>query len=370
MPAHRILYRNESLYCAHPHTIRAGSRLLCVFNLAPRRPYTMHPPEDPFYRNALMHSDDEGETWSVPEVVPDFQMSGTECAGLTALSNGDVLLNQWQFRWLPLGLARTEPDQAQVTYPERFLDGWMKSPEHDVAAWRSVPAESLAPWARAGGRTLAHLSQDGGVSFRSTAQIDTGGFSGGYGMRGGVELPDGTILLPLNDVPHWEQIFGVTSRDGGRTWSAPALIASEPGHAFEEPATALTPKGRLVMVLRDNSGARRMHQVESFDLGQTWTKPKALPVAGYPADLLVLKDGRLLMTYGWRFPGFGVRAVVSDDDGETWDIDHTIIIRDDLPNKNLGYPATVQRQDGSLLTVYYGEDMTGATCIWGTSWRL
>jgi sialidase-1 len=76
------------------------------------------------------------------------------------------------------------------------------------------------------------------------------------------------------------------------------------------------------------------------------------------------------MTYGWRFPGFGIRAVISNDGGETWATDETIIVRDDLPNKNLGYPATVTCPDGSLYTVYYGEDADGSTVIMGTRWRL
>jgi len=48
-------------------------------------------------------------------------------------------------------------------------------------------------------------------------------FSGGYGMRGAAELPNGDLLLPLSDVPHYRRIFVVRSSDGGESWSWPIL---------------------------------------------------------------------------------------------------------------------------------------------------
>src|SRR6202008_3488695 len=99
-----------------------------------------------------------------------------------------------------------------------------------------LDAARAFPWARGGGETVVHLSDDGGRTFRRTSRIDTGPFSGGYGMRGGLELPGGDILLPLSDVAHYRAIFTVRSRDGGETWRNPALVASGRGHEFEEPA--------------------------------------------------------------------------------------------------------------------------------------
>ena len=69
----------------------------------------------------------------------------------------------------------------------------------------------------------------------STA-LDTAPFVGGYGMRGGVVLDDGTVVLPLCDVPDYRRVFVVRSEDGGTTWSAAIGVASLPGRWFEEPA--------------------------------------------------------------------------------------------------------------------------------------
>ena len=367
---HTPLYKDAYSYCAHPHVARAGNGdLLAVFNRAPRRPFILHPPEDPQYQNVLMRSADDGESWSAPEVVPSYEFRGTECAGLTTLRNGSVLLNQWCFHWLPLGLARRMSGTMAIDFPAQFMRGWLSSPEHDAAAYRNVPVEHLAPWARAPGQTFVHLSDDHGVSFTRSAKIDTAPFSGGYGMRGACELANGDILLPLSDIPNWRVVFTVRSHDGGLTWEPPVKVAEQAGSEFEEPTLIETEPGRLLMVLRDN-GTRWLHQVTSRDGGETWSVPRRLPIDGYPAQLLPLPDGRLLMTYGWRFPGYGVHAVISRDGGESWETEHSIRIRSGLPSKNLGYPATVATRDGALLTVYYGEDLDGVTCIMGSRWAL
>jgi hypothetical protein len=62
-------------------------------------------------------------------------------------------------------------------------------------------------------------------------------------------------------------------------------------------------------------------------------------------------SGLLVLTYGYRQEPFGQRVAVSSDEGATWE--HDWIIRDDTPDYDLGYPATVELADGSLFTVYY-----------------
>ena len=367
---HTIIHRDEFAYCAHAHAaVAADGTWLVVFNRAPRRPFILHPPEDPLFRNVLVRSNDEGTTWSAPQVVPGYDYSGTECAGLTVLRNGVVLLSQWRFDWYPLGLAKTFADQSPLSYPERFMKGWLRSPEHDASHLAHLAPEELAPWVRGGGRTYVHLSGDHGVSFAKRIEIGTAPFSGGYGMRSAVELANGAIILLLSDIPNYRQVFAVRSDDGGLSWSRPTLVASGAGHEFEEPAIIRCRSGKLIALLRDNT-TRYLHQVDSHDDGASWSSPRKTAIAGYPAHLLALHDGRLLMTYGWRQPDFGIRAVVSPDEGESWDAHSTIRIRGGLPNKNLGYPATLAIGGDGFYTAYYAEDGAGCTCIMGTRWKL
>jgi hypothetical protein len=367
---HAILHKDPFAYCAHPHAIvtQAGT-LLVVFNWGPRRAVILHPPEDPLFQNVICRSEDDGATWSVPQVIPDFRWQGTESTSLTLLPDGRVMLNQWRFNWYPLDLARTLPDQRPLAYPARIVRGWTNSPEHDVASWRDKKPEELAPWVRGDGETWVHFSRDDGHSFGQPSRIVVAPLSGGYGNRGAIPMPDGRILLPLSDVPHFRTVFLVESWDGGRSWTPPRILAEQSGSEFEEPTLLRMSSGRLIMVLRDN-GTRRLHQISSEDGGANWSRLEPLPITGYPAQLLALPDGRILMTYGWRYPDFGVRAVLSRDEGRSWDVDNTIRIRGGLPNKNVGYPATVPTADGRLLTVYYGEDDDGVTCIMTTRWKI
>ena len=70
-----------------------------------------------------------------------------------------------------------------------------------------------------------------------------------------------------------------------------------------------------------------------------------------PPHLLRLQDDRLLMTYGYRIPPEGNRVCISENHGRDWskpfDLQH------DATSRDLGYPSSVQLDDGSLLTVWY-----------------
>jgi hypothetical protein len=320
------------------------------------------------FQNMVTRSTDEGETWSEPEPVPGYNRTGMECAGLTVLADGRILLNQWQFDWLTEGQAQAQGAAAGYTGADGLLALWSASPEHDAAGLDLAALRRLLPWRRGPGRCLVHVSTDHGRSFAGTVTVGTAPFSGGYGMRGAIETGDRRILLPLSDVPHYRAVFTVESIDGGSSWGAPQLVAAGDGHAFEEPAILRGRGDRLVMVLRDNV-TRRLHRCLSTDAGRSWSAPEPLPVTGYPAHLLRLGDERILMTYGWRQPGFGIRAVLSEDDGESWQTERTIRIRDGMRNANLGYPATACLADGALLTLYYGEDESGVTALLATRWR-
>jgi hypothetical protein len=122
-------------------------------------------------------------------------------------------------------------------------------------------------------------------------------------------------------------------------------------------------------MLRENT-THFMHQTFSSDGGCTWSKPQPLSLMGYPAHLLQLPDGRLLAVYGYRYAPFGIRAIISTDNGQTWDTQHPLIIRDDLPNRDLGYPASILTDNGHIYTVYYGQDTDGVTCIQATRFAL
>jgi hypothetical protein len=79
--------------------------------------------------------------------------------------------------------------------------------------------------------------------------------------------------------------------------------------------------------------------------------PHPIGVWGLPSHLLRLRDDRLLMTYGYRRKPFGNQARISTDHGKTWS--EPITVSGDGANGDLGYPSTVELQDGTLLTAWY-----------------
>lgn len=113
-----------------------------------------------------------------------------------------------------------------------------------------------------------------------------------------------------------------------------------------EPHVTRTPSGRLVAMARyEESGApgrSYLWQFDSEDHGVTWSPPKQTPVLGKPPHLLLLKNGCLLASYGFRLAPFGQRACFSMDEGRTWNYDEEIILREDAPNRDLGYTTSAE----------------------------
>ncbi len=94
----------------------------------------------------------------------------------------------------------------------------------------------------------------------------------------------------------------------------------------------------------------------SKDDGKTWSalaRPTAFTggMSGNPPSMLLLEDGRLCITYGFRGEPYGIRAVFSNDAGRTWGKE--ITLRSDGAAWDIGYTRSVQRPDGKIVTIYY-----------------
>lgn len=365
------VHRDPGAYCAHPHLVRCGAELVCVFTHRPRRPLVLHPPEDPAFTNRLVRSTDEGASWSTPVAAPGPGWSGVECGGLTALPGGGLLLVQHRFDWHDVSAAERLPEaeRARLAWPSDLLRAHQASAEHEPVALPLEQAPSLLPWARGPGRAFVHRSADGGRSWCASVAPSTAPFEGGYGLRGGVVLDDGGVLLPLCDCPAYRRVFVLRSCDGGRSWSAPSPVADLPGRLFEEPAPLRLPDGRILLLLRENV-SRSLWQVESADHGRRWSAPVPTGIDGYPGHLCALPDGRLLCTYGFRRPPFAIRAVLSADGGRSWTTEAPLAVASDLGSKDLGYPCTLPLADGALLTVFYARDRDGVTGLGFRRWCL
>ncbi|MBI5772934.1 MAG: exo-alpha-sialidase [Verrucomicrobia bacterium] len=167
------------------------------------------------------------------------------------------------------------------------------------------------------------------------------------------------------------RVFCACTTDGGLTWKLMSFIGDEPppGGFAIMPSTVRLPGGALLATIRMGKPDYTIQLWRSDDLGRHWTHVNAVTgnIGGNPPATVLLPDGRLCVTYGHRRKPFGIRARISADEGRTWLPE--VVIRDDGFDGDLGYPRSVVRPDGKVLTVYYyngprGEDRAIEGTIW------
>jgi hypothetical protein len=148
------------------------------------------------------------------------------------------------------------------------------------------------------------------------------------------------------------------STDDGRTWKWYSRISDGKGatafaSGHNETAFFHTGGGNWIASARRWKGGQAMDLFSSGDDGKTWKMLS--PLTGdnqHPGHIIRLKSGDLLLTFGNRKTGSdGVAVKVSKDNGKTWS--DTQLIISDLASSDCGYPASVQLDDGSIMTVYY-----------------
>lgn len=337
-----VIWRDPYAYASHPSIVDFGDGQWGIaFMETMRRSQVCHSPSDPRYYNVLTRTDDAGENWTPPTVAPGYDWYGVECPSLTPLRNGDLLLFQWRWRWQPW------PVELGEHPPGRY-------------------ERSGYPWVRGNDGAYVHRSLDGGLTWEIGKRINTQPFPGAYTMRAAVELADGTLILPVTDIPEWSRIYLLLSQDGGASWRVGATLADDFRRQFSEPCIAEI-AGKLVVLIREERTGF-IHQSDSVDGGETWSSPYPTTMWGCPPHVLTLTDGRLLCTYGHRREPFGIRACFSTDHGQSWDMAREIILCNDLPGPDLGYPSTLEASTGKFFTTFYAADDAGTSGIEGMFW--
>ena len=252
-----------------------------------------------------------------------------------------------------------------------FRDDLMKySPaEFEVldAAMRAFPEDAKK---YVGSWTMR--SDDGGATFTSPARCPVSSPHGPVVMRDGRLIYLGKLFPEGMDRP-----FGIVScaesRDGLH-WDVLGevpLPENVTNDQFHEPHVIELNDGALLCLIRYHypNGGLGIYKSVSRDGGRTWSTPEDMDIHGSPPHLLRHSSGAIVLTYGWRHAPYGQRARISRDDGATWSDE--IILRDDGPDGDLGYPCSVELPGGDILTVYYqkrpGESLT--SILW-TQWRI
>ncbi len=313
----------------------------------------------PYGKTQMVKSSDQGATWSAPMTINNTPLDDRD-AGIIQTRKGTLLVS-W-FTSLAFMRYNIKPAEMQA--------GWQRhveklSPE-TRQAW-------IGNWIR--------RSSDGGRTWGE--YIDTIVNA----PHGPIELADGRLLYAgisgkIGDSespapPAGKRIAVAESRNDGKTWKIISYIPIPEGvengeNGFHELHAVESAGGKIVAMIRHHGspGDNYLWQSDSRDGGKTWTQARPTDIWGLPPHLIRLKNNWLLVTYGRRKAPFSERACISRDEGATWDVANELNIAD-APNGDLGYPASVQLDDGSIYTVYYQVAQLGEkTCLMGTRWRI
>jgi sialidase-1 len=301
----------------------------------------------PFGRVDMMVSHDEGKSWSWPRTILDSDLDDRD-AGVVETQKGSLLVTTFT------SLAYEQIiKQVEVGKPSSIL------PPERLPAWKAA-RDRLSPEQRQAQLGVWMVrSTDGGISWSPASRCGVGS------PHGPITLKDGRLLYLGKEIyVKGERIGACESIDDGMNWhwlsEIPARKGDDPTASYHELHGVEAADGTIIAHIRNHNKANAGEtlQSESSDGGKTWSLPHSIGVWGLPSHLLKLKDGRLLMTYGHRRAPLGNQARVSADNGRTWS--EALMISTDGTSWDLGYPSTVELNDGFLLTVWYESMNKGA----------
>ena len=332
----RVISHQPDLYHGWPTLARRRNGDLLVVCSGAREAHVC-----PFGRVELMVSHDNGESWGWPQVLLDSAIDDRD-AGVLETAKGSLLATTFTslaYESILQQAERKKPGEKGA-FSETRLKQWRAAHQRLSADQRK---SELGQWMT--------RSTDGGVTWsaRYSSIVNS--------PHGPIQLGDGRLLYAGKELWTGQKRTGVAeSTDDGVTWRWLAEINPRPGDNaadYHELHAVETKDARILVQIRNHNrnNTGETLQTESTDGGKTWSVPRSIGVWGLPSFLTRLRDGRLLMTYGHRRPPFGNQARLSSDHGRTWS--EPFIISGDGPGGDLGYPSTVELDDGSFVTVWY-----------------
>ena len=319
----------------------------------------------PLGRNVICTSSDDGQSWTSPQVAHDSPLDDRD-TGVLGLGQ-DKLLISW-FTVHSLEKAERAGDQI-----ERWREGYARMTEENARRWAGA-------W--------ISTSDDRGESWNEPLKVPLTAPHGPILLRSGELLYFGKEFLVemAGFLAGQGSIAAMKSADEGRTWEKLGAVPLYPGTvegSYHEPHVAELPDGRLLGLIRIENTRNSTSPIEDLGLinfsmmqtisedgGRTWSPAAPLNFHGCPPHLLNHSSGALIGSYGYRQEPYGERFMISRDGGDSWDYHY--ILRDDGPDRDLGYPSTVELGDGSLLTLYYQKPTAaGDKCslLW-SRWEL
>lgn len=309
----------------------------------------------PFGKNLLYKSTDEGKTWSDAQIINDTYLDDRD-AGIAINDDGEMIMSYFN-------------------HPLSFYSDYFKDRER---LKKEYPAHALIAGMM---DYCAELPEDKFRYGSFTRKSHNGGKMWEKAEKSPITSPHGPIYLKSGELFWLGKEFHSGSLEKGQIYACkyvngewkPVGKVNLPSHIKEnivhEPDVLELPDGSLLGALRVHEGDPfTIYLTRSVDGGKTWSEPQPTGIDGSPPHLMLHSSGAVIMTFGRRAKPYGERAVISTDGGRTFGKE--ITLRNGKCD-DLGYPSTVELDDGSLLTVYYQyEEQDDYASILYTKWNL
>ena len=312
----------------------------------------------PFGRIYLYESLDGGSTWSIPRILSDGPLDDRD-AGITVAADGSLIINWFSSICFLNHHVRDE-------LPER---------------WREAEEKIKFSELRKELGFFMIRSTDGGKTWTKKQSVPVNNVHGPALLRDGSLLWVGRKRGDITGGGFGNSVVAYSSHDHGVSWELEAVlpaIPEIPHKNWHEIHTVQDPENGMIYtqirVQPDNTPIEDVGiwQTESWEIDKAriWTQPHFI-CNGHPPHLTALQDKRLLMTYGYRRPELGVRCRVSIKKANHLWWSNELILCDQADNLDVGYPATVQLQDGSFFTLWYQfRKSTGTASLHWLKWNL
>lgn len=317
--------------------------------------------ECPFGKAVIAYSSDEGKTYTRPSVIIDTMLDDRD-VGLVPFGESGLILTSFN---VPLEHTIEMYEDAEKYKDLRFL---LTEHKDYVNAYLKTASEVSTQKAS---QNIC-FSYDNGKTFGEVYKAPVSS------PHGPIVKKDGSIFwighthgdeYDTDSNGRCLQAYKI-GFDGKAEYisSIPNVIEDEMKMHSCEPHAIELDDGKILCHFRvdgidggipDESGKRTVfsvYQTVSEDGGKTWSTPERLlgREGGSPAFLFRHSSGVLISLYGYRVEPYKIRAMFSKDGGKTWDTDNDIYING--VDRDMGYPSTVELNDGSLLTVFYAHE--------------
>ncbi|MEX0298250.1 MAG: sialidase family protein [Kordiimonas sp.] len=354
------LYRSKRFFSAFPSVVTVPSGdILLAFRRAPDHRWLLGDiAEEDFnsvdhvhFRShiAFQRFGADLQAKSDPTILPVHAEAGDQDGNLYLSSSGRLF--QYSFRWYPITI------ETRDQLKEKGVD--TLSSEHYGAGY--IFHSSYVRFSDDLGENWSEpfdIPADPLVKQHTWPEITgTGAFKGRM-----IECENGDLLAAGYNWGIAGEKNSVTrffrSKDNGLSWDYEENYVSGGDIGMQEPTLARWPNNKITVFHRTSNNEDRLVIAQSGDDGLSFDQPETIEVIGHPYDALVLPCGSLFLSYGYRHEPMGVRARVVKI-GQKIEEAEEIIVRDDCPCRDTGYPSATLLNDGRILLAYYFTDPAG-----------